>query len=92
MREFAIDTAALRGPVAVLMGGTSAEREVSLASGRAVHAALARRLGEVLAFDVGADVVQRLVDAGVATPSACQKRLQRNLSIASAQASTPLPV
>jgi D-alanine-D-alanine ligase-like ATP-grasp enzyme len=66
MREFAIDTAALRGPVAVLMGGTSAEREVSLASGRAVHAALARRLGEVLAFDVGADVVQRLVDAGVA--------------------------
>ena len=66
MRTFAIDAAALRGPVAVLMGGTSAEREVSLASGRAVHAALARRLDEVLAIDAGADVVQRLLAARVA--------------------------
>lgn len=66
MRTFAIDTAALRGPVAVLMGGTSAEREVSLASGHAVHAALSRQLGEVLALDVAADGIRRLLDAGVA--------------------------
>lgn len=66
MRHFAINTAVLRGPVAVLMGGTSAEREVSLASGAAVHAALERRLGTVLAIDAGADVTQRLLAAGVA--------------------------
>ena len=51
MRRFDIDKAALRGPVAVLMGGNSAEREVSLESGRAVHAALTRRLDGVLAID-----------------------------------------
>ena len=66
MRHFAIDARALRGPVAVLMGGASAEREVSLASGRAVHAALTRLIGEVVAIDVDADVVRRLLELGVA--------------------------
>ncbi len=66
MRRFDVDRAALRGPVAVLMGGTSAEREVSLESGRAVHAALAHRLDGVLAIDAGADVLGRLIAAGVA--------------------------
>jgi len=66
MRRFEIDRAALRGPVAVLMGGSSAEREVSLESGRAVHAALSRRLDGVLAIDAGADVLGRLAGAGVA--------------------------
>jgi D-alanine-D-alanine ligase len=66
MRRFDIDKAALRGPVAVLMGGNSAEREVSLESGRAVHAALTRRLDGVLAIDAGADVLRRLIAAGVA--------------------------
>ncbi len=46
--------------VAVLMGGTSAEREVSLRSGAAVSHAL-RELGhEVLDIDVGADVIHQL--------------------------------
>ncbi|RJP29392.1 MAG: D-alanine--D-alanine ligase [Actinobacteria bacterium] len=46
--------------IAVLMGGTSAEREVSLRSGAAVSRAL-RELGhEVLDIDVGAEIVARL--------------------------------
>ncbi len=39
--------------IAVLMGGTSAEREVSLASGRAVVQGLARAGYDVVAVDVG---------------------------------------
>ena len=65
MRHYAIDTPRLRGPVAVLLGGLSAEREVSLDSGTAVHAALARRLPGVLAIDAQADVLQRLLAADV---------------------------
>lgn len=46
--------------VAVLMGGTSGEREISLRSGIAVARAL-RELGhEVLEMDVGEDVVERV--------------------------------
>ncbi len=46
--------------VAVLMGGTSAEREVSLRSGKAVAGAL-RELGhEVVEVDVGLDVAERM--------------------------------
>ncbi|GAB4178968.1 MAG: D-alanine--D-alanine ligase [Rhodocyclaceae bacterium] len=41
------------GKVAVLMGGTSAEREISLLSGRAVLAALVRRGVDAAAFDPG---------------------------------------
>lgn len=65
MRHYPLDVAHIRGPVAVLMGGLSAEREVSLDSGGAVHAALARRLPGVLAIDAQVDVVPRLIAEGV---------------------------
>lgn len=65
MRHYDLDIARVRGPVAVLLGGLSAEREVSLDSGGAVHAALVRRLPGVLAIDAQADVVSRLIDAKV---------------------------
>lgn len=48
------------GRVAVLMGGWSAEREVSLKSGAAVLAALQARGVDAHAIDVGADVLARL--------------------------------
>ncbi|MGQ9659259.1 MAG: D-alanine--D-alanine ligase [Thermochromatium sp.] len=48
------------GKVALLMGGQSAEREISLKSGRAVHEAL-RRLGvEVEPIDPDATILERL--------------------------------
>lgn len=48
--------------VAVLMGGTSAEREVSLRSGQAVASAL-RELGhEVVEVDVGPDIALRMTE------------------------------
>ncbi len=65
MRRFELDTRRISGPVAVLLGGRSAEREVSLQSGGAVHAALARRLPGVLAIDVQHDVLQRLMEQGI---------------------------
>lgn len=40
------------GKIAVLMGGTSAERQVSLASGRAISKALAQKGHDVEAFDL----------------------------------------
>jgi D-alanine-D-alanine ligase len=52
------------GKVAVLMGGESAEREISLRSGRAVLAALQRQGVEVQGIDAGRDVLQRLADGG----------------------------
>ena len=60
------------GKVGVLLGGRSAEREVSLMSGNGVLAALRAR--------------------GVGRPWAVQSRLVAGLSMASADASTPLPV
>ena len=66
MRRFELDSAVLRGPVAVLMGGDSAERAVSLETGKAVHAALGHRLAGVMAIDARADVIQRLIEARVA--------------------------
>lgn len=51
--------------VGVLMGGLSAERDVSLASGRAVAAALGRRGWDVVEVDVGTDLPERLRAAGV---------------------------
>ena len=48
------------GRVAVLMGGRSAEREISLKSGRAVHAALLQRGVDAHAVDAGEDVWQQL--------------------------------
>lgn len=49
--------------IAVLLGGSSAERAVSLVSGAACAAALARLGHEVTEIDLGPDVAQRLADA-----------------------------
>jgi len=49
------------GRVAVLMGGNSAERPISLKSGNAVLAALLRRGVDAFGIDVGADVLERLI-------------------------------
>ncbi|MEJ2106988.1 MAG: hypothetical protein P8X48_06610 [Acidiferrobacteraceae bacterium] len=48
------------GKVAVLMGGPSAEREVSLRSGAAVLAALQRRGVDAHGIDAGRDVLKQL--------------------------------
>jgi D-alanine-D-alanine ligase len=52
------------GKVAVLMGGPSAEREVSLKSGAAVLAALQRRGVDAHGIDAGRDVLTQLADGG----------------------------
>jgi D-alanine-D-alanine ligase len=49
--------------IAVLKGGRSLERQVSLKSGARVEDALERLGHEVIAIDVGADLVRRLDDA-----------------------------
>jgi D-alanine-D-alanine ligase len=54
--------AAKFGKVAVLMGGLSAEREVSLRSGDAVLQALLARQVDAHAVDVGRDVVSQLLE------------------------------
>jgi D-alanine-D-alanine ligase len=56
------------GHVAVLMGGWSAEREVSLNSGAAVASALEGEGYRVSQIDVGRDIAQRLVEV---KPDAC---------------------
>src|SRR5262249_53662771 len=48
--------------IAVLKGGRSLERQVSLKSGARVEDALERLGHEVIAIDVGADLVERLSD------------------------------
>lgn len=50
------------GRVAVLMGGLSAERNISLESGRAVFAALERKGVDVSLIDVQRDVLSRLME------------------------------
>jgi D-alanine-D-alanine ligase len=52
------------GKVAVVMGGWSAERPVSLESGAAVLAALRRRRVDAHGIDAGRDVLTRLVEGG----------------------------
>jgi D-alanine-D-alanine ligase len=52
------------GQVAVLMGGASAEREVSLMTGQAVLAALVARGIQAAAFDPSERALTGLVDAG----------------------------
>ena len=52
------------GRVAVLMGGWSAEREVSLVSGRAVLEGLRARGVDAHAVDMGRDVLRVLADGG----------------------------
>jgi len=56
-------TAADFGKVAVLLGGQSAEREVSLRSGQAVLGALLRQGVDAYAVDVGSDVMTQLAAA-----------------------------
>jgi D-alanine-D-alanine ligase len=50
------------GKVAVLMGGWSAEREISLKSGNAIVAALQSRGVDVEGIDVGRDILNQLAD------------------------------
>jgi D-alanine-D-alanine ligase len=57
------DTATF-GRVAVLMGGTSAEREISLMTGQAVHAALVDRGVDAHAVDATGDYIDALTDGG----------------------------
>ena len=61
--NFDFDPSAL-GRVAVLMGGWSAEREVSLKSGRAVYAGLRRAAVDAHAVDTGRDVLEVLTAGG----------------------------
>lgn len=49
--------------VAVVMGGLSVEREVSLSSGRECAAALREMDYDVTAIDAGSDIAERLVEA-----------------------------
>jgi D-alanine-D-alanine ligase len=51
--------------IAVLMGGLSAEREVSLNSGKAVLASLVRQGYRAVGIDVGRDLPQRLAEEQV---------------------------
>lgn len=51
--------------VGVLLGGESSERAISLKTGRAVFSALKRRGHDVVAIDVGRDLPQQLLEAGV---------------------------
>jgi D-alanine-D-alanine ligase len=51
--------------IGVLLGGLSSEREVSLASGNAVLAALVSKGYDAVAVDVGRDVAEQLHRAGV---------------------------
>jgi len=53
----------LTGKIAVLFGGTSAEREVSLQSGRAVLEALSRRGYQPVGIDTGSASWQTMLDA-----------------------------
>jgi D-alanine-D-alanine ligase len=54
------------GRVAVLMGGESAEREISLLTGEAVHGALRARGVDAVAIDAVGDVVTTLRSGGFA--------------------------
>lgn len=47
--------------IGVLMGGTSAEREVSLSTGKAILQALKRKGLKVIPIDVGKDIAKRLL-------------------------------
>ncbi|MBK1701367.1 D-alanine--D-alanine ligase [Thiococcus pfennigii] len=57
---------AVFGKVAVLLGGRSAEREISLKSGHAVLAALRERGVDAEPLDPGPDVLERLREGGFA--------------------------
>jgi D-alanine-D-alanine ligase len=63
---FALPDPAALGKVAVLMGGRSSEREVSLMSGNGVLQALRNRGVDAHAFDPAAGSLQALLDGGFA--------------------------
>lgn len=54
-----------RARIGVLMGGQSAERDVSLRTGEAVHNALLRRGYDAITIDVGPSLYKDLIDGGV---------------------------
>lgn len=56
-----VQNAAVFGRVAVLMGGTSAEREVSLKSGQAVLSGLLARSVDAVAVEVGKNLLEPLL-------------------------------
>jgi len=58
--RIAINNPADFGKVAVLLGGQSAEREISLLSGNAVHQALLNKDVDAVAIDAGDDLLQQL--------------------------------
>jgi D-alanine-D-alanine ligase len=60
MKPLKVERAADFGKVAVLMGGTAAEREVSLRSGQAVFAALRNQGIDAVAIDVTASPIDAL--------------------------------
>lgn len=60
MRPLRINSAKAFGTVAVLMGGQAAERDISLKSGAAVHAALLRSGVEAIAIDVKGSPIEAL--------------------------------
>lgn len=62
LKKAAAGTAASCGRVAVLMGGDSAEREVSLNSGKAVHQALLEAGVDAVAVDLQAPVIEQLAN------------------------------
>jgi D-alanine-D-alanine ligase len=62
LRKAAADTAARCGRVAVLMGGDSAEREVSLKSGQAVYQALQSAGVDAVAVDLQGHVFHQLCE------------------------------
>lgn len=57
--------------IGVLMGGLSAEREVSLKSGAAVHKALLARGYRAVAIDVGRDLATRLAEEEIEAAFVC---------------------
>ncbi|HZV83245.1 MAG TPA: D-alanine--D-alanine ligase [Geobacteraceae bacterium] len=57
--------------IAVLMGGLSAEREVSLKSGTAVHQALSERGYDAVAIDVDRNLAARLADSRAEVAFVC---------------------
>jgi D-alanine-D-alanine ligase len=57
--------------IGVLMGGLSAEREVSLNSGRAVHGALIELGYQSVALDVGRDIAARLASERIEVAFIC---------------------
>lgn len=59
-----VATPEIFGKVGVLMGGTSAEREISLQSGKAVLTALLNRKIDAVAVDVGGHPVKMLLGRG----------------------------